>query len=153
MKGLNITAFLLFLLLGMSLADAAAQNCKRGPHEDFLTKLITEKSRYLQDKIGLEGKTAEEFANIYRDMEIKKFKAAHDVYRKAKQLRRSEMPVSDAEYLKSAEEQAAVPVKMAEIEYQFFSEIKEILSPEELFLFYHWERRFGKEMIRKTQAR
>ncbi len=153
MKGLNITAFLLFLLLGMSLADAAAQNCKRGPHEDFLTKLITEKSRYLQDKIGLEGKTAEEFANIYRDMEIKKFKAAHDVYRKAKQLRRSETPVSDAEYLKSAEEQAAVPVKMAEIEYQFFSEIKEILSPEELFLFYHWERRFGKEMIRKTQAR
>lgn len=153
MKGLNITAFLLFLLLGMSLADAAAQNCKRSPHEDFLTKLITEKSRYLQDKIGLEGKTAEEFANIYRDMEIKKFKAAHDVYRKAKQLRRSETPVSDAEYLKSAEEQAAVPVKMAEIEYQFFSEIKEILSPEELFLFYHWERRFGKEMIRKTQAR
>ena len=86
-------------------------------------------------------------------MEMKKFKAAHEVYRKAKQVRRSETPVSDADYLKSAEEQAMVPVKTAEIEYQFFGQIKDLLSPEQLFLYYHWERRFGKEMIRREQKK
>ena len=151
MKGLKVTTLLLFTIFNVSLVSA--QNCERGKHDGFLSKLISEKSNYLQEKMGLTGKTADDFSKIYYDMEMKKFKAAHEVYRKAKQVRRSETPVSDADYLKSAEEQAMVPVKTAEIEYQFFGQIKDLLSPEQLFLYYHWERRFGKEMIRREQKK
>lgn len=153
MKGLRISAFLLFISLNVFAAQAQKCNRGEGPNNDFLSKLVNEKCIYIRDKIGLTGKTADEFAKIYCDMEMKKFRVAHEVYRKAKQIRRSEAPVSDADYLKSAEEQAAVPVKTAEIEYQFFNQIKDLLSPEQIFMFYHWERRFGKEMIRKEQKR
>ena len=99
MKGLKVTTLLLFTIFNVSLVSA--QNCERGKHDDFLSKLISEKSNYLQEKMGLTGKTADDFSKIYYDMEMKKFKAAHEVYRKAKQVRRSETPVSDADYLKS----------------------------------------------------
>lgn len=149
-NGLRVSVLLLFVALYVP--ALSAQGC-RGAHDDYLSKLISEKSAYLQEKIGLTGKTAEEFANIYYDMEMKKFKVAHDVYRKAKMLRRSETKVSDAEYLESAREQAEVSLKTAEIEFEFFNELKELLSPEQLFMYYHWERRFGKEMIRREQKR
>lgn len=151
MKWFKITATVLFVSLNVFLINA--QNCSGGKHEDFLSKLITEKSKYLQEKMGLTGKTAEDFSKMYYDMEMKKFTAVHEVYRKAKKLYRSETPINDADYIKSAEEQASVPVKTADIEYQFFNELKKVLSPEQLFLFYHWERRFGKEMIRKEQKK
>lgn len=153
MKGFRIAAFLLFSTLYFQGIDVAAQNCNRGAHQDFLSRLVSQKSLYLQEKMGLTGKKAETFDKIYCDMEIKKFGIAHDVYRKAKQIYRSETPVSDADYLKSAEEQAAVPVKTAETEYEFFKQLKELLSPEEVFLFYHWERRFGKEMIKREKTK
>lgn len=149
-KGVRVSVFLLCMALYVPALQA--QGCK-GAHDGYLSKLISEKSAYLQEKIGLTGKTAEEFANIYYDMEMKKFKVAHDVYRKAKMLRRSETKVSDDEYLESAKEQAEVSLKTGEIEFEFFNELKELLSPEQLFLFYHWERRFGKEMIRREQKK
>ena len=122
-------------------------------NESFKLHYLKPAYNTVNHSLFLTGKTADDFSKIYYDMEMKKFKAAHEVYRKAKQVRRSETPVSDADYLKSAEEQAMVPVKTAEIEYQFFGQIKDLLSPEQLFLYYHWERRFGKEMIRREQKK
>ncbi|MEG1574059.1 MAG: hypothetical protein RR341_03150 [Bacteroidales bacterium] len=137
MKNFTIIIAILFLTASLPL-EIFAQNDKKQTHKDIMAKLIADKKDYLKEKIPLSEKEAEVFFAVYDELEMKKFETAHNVFRI---------------YLKMAEEQALVSIKIAELEQEYFLKFKNILSPKQLFMYYQWEHRFAKEMIKREQKK
>ncbi|MEG1642826.1 MAG: hypothetical protein RR293_01585 [Bacteroidales bacterium] len=152
MKNFTIIIAILFLTASLPL-EIFAQNDKKQTHKDIMAKLIADKKDYLKEKIPLSEKEAEVFFAVYDELEMKKFETAHNVFREASKIRRSTEYINDKIYLKMAEEQALVSIKIAELEQEYFLKFKNILSPKQLFMYYQWEHRFAKEMIKREQKK
>lgn len=151
MKRFTIIAALFF---AASLpVNLSAQQGNPQARKDIISKVIAEKKAYLKEKIPLSDKEAEAFFAVYDEMEMKKFDIAHSVFREAAKIRRSDEPVSNETYLKLAEAQAMIPVKVSDMEQEYFQKFKKILSPKQLFMYYQWEHRFGKDMIKREQKK
>ncbi|MCD7973544.1 MAG: hypothetical protein LUG18_12970 [Candidatus Azobacteroides sp.] len=139
--------FLLFIMLVSSLAGFA-QTKKTFDHDAYQA----EKEKIIQGIANLSPEEAKAFFPLYHEMSHKLYEMNRSLRREMRRLSQAGH-VSDAEYQKYIEEQFKVKQQQLNIEKEYYSKFKQILSPEKLFKVSVAESRMVKEMLRKQEKK
>lgn len=139
------------IILLVTATATAQQQGKPNGRECAINRLITDKIDYLEMNVPIDGDNIKQFAELYRELETKKFELSattrDEVHNTIKDAKDNSKKLTDEEYISLAEKQAIAPYKLAEIDREYFYKFKEILSPKELYRLYLYEKKFAKHMI------
>ena len=118
---------------------------------ELIAKYMEEKISYLKQCIALSDSEAERFFTLYDEMEKKKFEVMSEVHRESRKIRKSTEVIADEVYAEVADKLTELPMKIAQIESEYFAKFREILTPKQMFMFFNCEHNYGKSMLKKGQ--
>ena len=147
---LIVSLFTLIPFLGIN-AQGNSSSSQADKRSELIAKYMEEKIAYLKQCIALSDSEAEKFFPLYNEMEKKKFEVMSVVHRESRKIRKSTEVVSDEVYAEVSDKLAELPVKIAQIESEYFAKFKQILSPKQMFMFFNCEHNYGKSILKKEQ--
>ena len=147
---LLISLFALIPFWGVNAQECNNAN-KQNKHSELMAKYMEEKKAYIKQCIPLSDSEAENFFAIYDELEKKKFEVMFSVHKEVRKIRKSVEEISDETYAATADKFAELPMKIAEIESEYYAKFKQILSPKQMFMFFNCENSFGKSILKKGQ--
>jgi len=149
MKKTIVTNFFLstIFLLGMSLT-VSAQNpdYKRGEiHE----KIKAEKIAYFTDKLDLNEEEAKKFWPVFNQYEKEKM----EIFKRYKETPKAYASMSDSDADQFLKNMVDIKEREFQIEKEYVSKFRKVLTPKKVAGLYYYEREFKKEVLERVRHR
>lgn len=128
------------------LTDVQAQD-KKDDKAFKREAFIAKRNAYITAETGLTPEEAAKFIPLFNEFKEKMFEAGRGCRRYSKQVHKMKNP-TETDYTKVVDECVGVRMKEAQIEKEYYSKFKEILSPEKLYKFRCAEANFARSFMR-----
>lgn len=145
--------FLTILFLASALANAYAQgNAKKADFGQWMDDMRQVKVEFVAKELNLSPQQKEKFAPIYDALNKELGKLMRETRALERSVREKGSAATDLEYDKATEAMFEMKGKEAEIEKKYFTQLKSVLTKQQLFNLPKAERKFGRELMKQHRA-
>lgn len=130
-----------------------SKKCKRIPKKEWMARLTQYKHEFLTKKLNLTPKQQAAFFALYDAKDRARFEAEKKVRMQVDALRKKGDAATDAELLKSVNDQYNIEIELDRIEKEYMQKFKKVLTARQLFKLKHVEREFQKQLIEHRPPR
>ena len=149
---------LLVAIIALAPALDAAAHGGPGPKPDrarqeWFAKMRQCKHDFLSDELQLSEKQKSEFFPVYDQMEDELMRTEGEVRHQAHQIRRKGDSATEEEINASIDAQYQLGSRLYAIEQKYLPQLKEILTPQQLFRLKDAERKFQNKLMEQLPKR
>ena len=135
---------IMIMALFMAFLSAQAQEKKEClSKEQFREK----QKQYFVDKAGLTKDEAAKFFPLYFELQDKKFSYNKEMWSKIRKTKEGKN-ITDAEYSRLTEDVIKTRITIDELELEYLSKYKKILSPKKIYDIQRAEMKFSRELLK-----
>lgn len=142
-----LIATLLFGTIGFGASAQKNNGAKAAERAEWFRQMGKYKTDFIADELKLTDEQKQKFVPIYEKMQNESSRLARDARKMEREVRKKGEAATDLELEKAAEAQVELKARQGELEKKYFTQLKSILTPRQLFNLNAAERKFTKQLM------